>query len=935
MDIKIVDRPRYKTFKVEDLNNDKHAYELIFADRKCKPYFDFEIEDGDEKDLPNISEKNIACIKKYFPDGDIVVLESHGIKENKFRISFHYIVNKYSCYPPQIKFLLKQILKEDTIKFDDNPYAVNDGKAKQMRCINQSKGYGDNRVLKLITDHTLEESLITNPTVEAIDFQYSIPEKALPKEKKQKDDKVEKKVQCIDIRCYMEMIDFANICDALPDNVFVDKDLWKDFTKFCKVVAATSDIDEDDVKKVWNKKSQEGQDYDIANNEKIYDFYELNCCYGGVFQMLGLAKNNFAYWFAKKVDDIIPLPDHCYDEKRKFVSMERSNVLKTWFKKKRGLVVKADMAMGKTHAFIKHIKEAGNPPFIVLTSRVSLGKDIYERLCSADVDCSWYKDVDGAMADGGSMVCQIESFAKLVRIRDWSKYVVMIDEADSFIEHIHTSPTCSNNRRDMFEQIRRILGAAYVYCCDADISSRSFKFLHHIMGKENVSFVQYDRKFFSGRVAKEHFNEASFIKELNTNDKYILFVDSKSKGAVLRQELLEVRNKIDPDEETNITIIDSDFNGDIDLNKYDKVICSPTIIYGIDSQVERPVFCFYRSHTISPKAMVQQVGRERQITKLHYLFVKKSYTDPVYKEVESVRKVIENRWSLNKGELPKDIDTWVYEREDAENFYYTMLSEYLYLDSCYDTNKFLHFRDILKRKGFVLEDDKCYQTTVNSKTRDKLLKKMDRDEKMDRLKEFVAIKESKAKKSMNIPEDRLEEFADIYLEPFDMTYHFNYCSLKGSTRDDCQFKYDLQNDFDGMKAVGNKARLLYLKELSDVLGCDEQFNFSNSFSSVEQRKEYYDNFLKKFNRDRNIYGTSKDKPYESDWSNMYCVSRDIGRMLKDLVGDKNIKSERKGGKKNRKYEHAFINEKYHNDLRMFYMMGNKRESMFDDDSDGE
>ena len=57
--------------------------------------------------------------------------------------------------------------------------------------------------------------------------------------------------------------------------------------------------------------------------------------------------------------------------------------------------------------------------------------------------------------------------------------------------------------------------------------------------------------------------------------------------------------------------------------------------------------------------------------------------------------------------------------------------------------------------------------------------------------------------------------------------------------------------------------------------------------------------------------------------------------MKDLVGDKNIKSERKGGKKNRKYEHAFINEKYHNDLRMFYMMDNKRVSLFDDDSDGE
>ena len=56
-------------------------------------------------------------------------------------------------------------------------------------------------------------------------------------------------------------------------------------------------------------------------------------------------------------------------------------------------------------------------------------------------------------------------------------------------------------------------------------------------------------------------------------------------------------------------------------------------------------------------------------------------------------------------------------------------------------------------------------------------------------------------------------------------------------------------------------------------------------------------------------------------------------MLKDFVGDKNVKSELEGEKKNRKYEHAFINKEYHTDLQMLYRMGNGRESLFDDDSD--
>jgi len=108
--------------------------------------------------------------------------------------------------------------------------------------------------------------------------------------------------------------------------------------------------------------------------------------------------------------------------------------------------------------------------------------------------------------------------------------------------------------------------------------------------------------------------------------------------------------------------------------------------------------------------------------------------------------------------------------------------------------------------------------------------------------------------------------------------------------------------------------------------------FFKLLDSVEKGRSY-EKILKKFNRDRKIHGTSENKLDEGDWSTTYNASRDTGRMLKDFVGDKNMKSELEGEKKNRKYEHAFINEKYHTDLQMLYRMGNGRESLFDDDSD--
>ena len=68
--------------------------------------------------------------------------------------------------------------------------------------------------------------------------------------------------------------------------------------------------------------------------------------------------------------------------------------------------------------------------------------------------------------------------------------------------------------------------------------------------------------------------------------------------------------------------------------------------------------------------------------------------------------------------------------------------------------------------------------------------------------------------------------------------------------------------------------------------------FFKLLGSVEKGRSYEKN-LKKFNRDRKIHGTSENKLDEGDWGTTYNASRGTGRMLKDFVGDKNMKSELK------------------------------------------
>ena len=41
--------------------------------------------------------------------------------------------------------------------------------------------------------------------------------------------------------------------------------------------------------------------------------------------------------------------------------------------------------------------------------------------------------------------------------------------------------------------------------------------------------------------------------------------------------------------------------------------------------MNRPVYTYYKEHTINPANMVQQVSRCRNITQLHYYFSRKTY----------------------------------------------------------------------------------------------------------------------------------------------------------------------------------------------------------------------------------------------------------------------------------------------------------------------
>ena len=191
--------------------------------------------------------------------------------------------------------------------------------------------------------------------------------------------------------------------------------------------------------------------------------------------------------------------------------------------------------------------------------------------------------------------------------------------------------------------------------CDADITPNTLKFLDYIDIKPTIIVNKY--KHNSNVSSKEIFTYDKFVEAIKKENKYIVCCDSKEQAEQLKKALLPpkpITNHNEYDKllkewevvNESIMLITSDTTENVILDDHDKIIYSPKIIYGLDSCMARPVYCLYMEHTISPKAMLQQICRCRNITYLRYIFGKKKFTPSRYTSLDDVKEHIKTVDSL-------------------------------------------------------------------------------------------------------------------------------------------------------------------------------------------------------------------------------------------------------------------------------------------------
>ena len=396
-----------------------------------------------------------------------------------------------------------------------------------------------------------------------------------------------------------------------------------------------------------------------------------------------------------------------------------------FFKYDHNYIIKSDTGTGKTTAFKKYIQQI-KTPFISIVSRVCLGSEQYRSFKDEGVECEFYQNKKFDF--GQSLIITPESLPQIVNY-DFSKYVVFLDEFNSIIEHILSSSTMNNNRVLVLFMIQKMIRTCKQFIAvDADISQVAMKFVK----STGVKYRYYKNiyKHFNGVDVYFDKDQQEFYDKLKAEDKFILSCDSKKNADTFHKMLCK-------DGIENIKLITSDLlpSEEIDLDKYDKIIFSPKVIYGLDSTMERPVYGLFKGETILPTQMIQQLARCRNPSYINIFFecVQSTYPEyesmsdacsklqmeinascKIYRTLEQYEQKCLKENGLEYDILKDDDDDRLFKLmyNASTKIYIPLKRLYNYKVDTYNTNKYIHLQKILRNRGFNVMVDRQLPTKI-------------------------------------------------------------------------------------------------------------------------------------------------------------------------------------------------------------------------------
>lgn len=605
------------------------------------------------------------------------------------------------------------------------------------------------------------------------------------------------------------------------------KDFWDDWSKQSK-----TKYNKIDNNKIWNR-------------QKKYTYSPL--------KLLMMNKVKMDKYFYKKIDDKL------LDISKKEIINKKYLDIK--IKNNKNYLIKSDPGTGKTTLFKKYIKQK---MFISIVSRRKLAEDHMDRLGNSKTKLYYENHL---LEYGDNIVISIDSLLKIKDL-DFSDYIIFIDEFNSVLEHLISAKTfVQKNRKEIFNLFRKIISECkQVICVDADINDLSYIFYKLIL-KDDFEFIENKYQNFKNVKVFIHNNETELLNLIKKENKFMICSDSATKIKNLNHKIEFTRiikeNCIDEEQD------DIDPNEDLDC--INKLAFSPKIIYGLDSQMKRKVYGFFKGHTISPPQMVQQIARCRKPEEIHILYEnrEKCYK-PNYNNIKDIIK--ESKLKL------KYIDEIYGLKCDDEDFYTKMKCLIDYRNDCYKTNKYTHLINILESRG--------YNTEIYFDNKNKLdwkdIKKLEKEMTKIKFKKLLLNNDLpkliiKRNQKLKIPLKSLADFWEFLT--FDEKY--KQVLIYKIMRENFPKKIlnDINKDYDFIINKGDKLleKIMFVKEvfelfkinILDMTNINMMLNHSDNYTNLEKKYKLI----------------SRTKKIKLNFENSKEIYKALGNVLKSLFRD--------------------------------------------------
>ena len=659
-----------------------------------------------------------------------------------------------------------------------------------------------------------------------LDNIYMIPTKPTMEKKHTTNKQISQTVHKYNLS-YSEL---EHIIENLPDKYWSnDNHGFLKYTSFCKYF---------DMKDLWDQVNKTKPNYNYDNNVICY-WNVATCSEAIIDSILTEEYINYSKYRPCLSNDIKP-------DKQ----IHKKKLGYDFIKSKCNYVVKSDTGTGKTTAFKHYVKEH-NLKFISIVSRISLADEQYNVFSEHGIECKNYR-INDDFTNSDNIIITVDSIRKLYNI-DFTEYVIFLDEYNSLLEYLATANTLSKHRSIIYKKFIKIIKQCkQVVATDADINDTSLRWIRTY--KTNIKYIQNTYKHNKNVLAYELNNFAHLIEKIKSEEKFLLCTDSKTNAELIYKQL----------NDPSVCLIVGGDDTYYKLDEYDKVIFSPKIMYGIDSSMKRNVYCYYKEHTIQPTGYLQQIARCRNINTLYYLFDKKKFTFSD-KSYDDIVNDLYKQNVLGCRYFEDEVKTDVYV------VYQDLLNKYMYNNHCYSSNKFAHFRTLLMERGFKIEFNNKFL-----RVSDKNMKELKKELKADKLDNFDVTQYPKIHKLLQVPDEKIDEYKEFYIDSFLLTKHFNLMSM--IHKDNIELKHSLtsNNDYNVNKITLDKTKILYLQKLKSYMNDNTDFNTMsiNKEISTEDRKILFEEYNIIF-RNRSI-----KKTFDTD----YQICEYVSKIYKVLFG---------------------------------------------------